>query len=156
MFNIFILLHKYTKATLLFTAYLYAYICKFVYFLSLRGDCSSQNLTDVAVSNTTKSELCSLGVKQRTGIYGGLLVSLVIVNTARVIAFFVVCISGSRVLHNRMLASVLRAPVRFFDTNPVGRVLNRFSNDTGSLDNLLPFIFCEYMLVSIVILCVCV
>ena len=30
----------------------------------------------------------------------------------------------------------------------VGRVLNRFAKDVGFLDDLLPFIFCEYFLVS--------
>ena len=112
-----------------------------------RGDCSSQNIT-ITDSNRTTQALCSLGVEERVGVYGGLLVSLVIVNIARIIAFFIVCVNASRVLHNRMFASILRAPVHFFDTNPVGRVLNRFSNDTGALDDLLPFHFCEYILVS--------
>ena len=31
----------------------------------------------------------------------------------------------------------------------VGRVLNRFSKDVGFLDDVLPFIFCEYLLVSV-------
>ena len=31
----------------------------------------------------------------------------------------------------------------------VGRVLNRFSKDIGFLDDLLPFIFCDFVLVSI-------
>ena len=31
----------------------------------------------------------------------------------------------------------------------VGRILNRFSKDIGYLDDLLPYIFCEYLLVSL-------
>jgi len=37
-------------------------------------------------------------------------------------------------IHFRMLNTLLRAKTVFFDINPVGRVLNRFSNDLGILD----------------------
>ena len=30
----------------------------------------------------------------------------------------------------------------------VGRVLNRFSKDVGFLDDLLPYVYCEYLLVG--------
>jgi len=38
-----------------------------------------------------------------------------------------------------MLAAVLNAPLRFFDTNPTGRLINRFSNDLEAIDRALPF-----------------
>ena len=41
-------------------------------------------------------------------------------------------------MHDAMLASILRAPILFFDSNPVGRVLNRFSKDIGFSDNMMP------------------
>jgi len=41
-------------------------------------------------------------------------------------------------LHTRMLDAVMKAPMTFFDSTPVGRVLNRFSNDQESLDSMLP------------------
>lgn len=37
-----------------------------------------------------------------------------------------------------MFHALLRAPMRFFDTNPSGRVLNRFSKDMGAIDEFLP------------------
>ncbi|GMP24495.1 hypothetical protein CsSME_00001743 [Camellia sinensis var. sinensis] len=33
-----------------------------------------------------------------------------------------------------MLQSVLRAPMLFFHTNPIGRVINRFARDVGDID----------------------
>ncbi|EDO30727.1 predicted protein [Nematostella vectensis] len=41
-------------------------------------------------------------------------------------------------LHNTMAQSLIHAPVSFFDTNPVGRILNRFSADIVEIDNILP------------------
>ncbi|ESQ33830.1 hypothetical protein EUTSA_v10006558mg [Eutrema salsugineum] len=37
-------------------------------------------------------------------------------------------------LHEALLNSILRAPMLFFDTNPTGRVINRFSKDIGDID----------------------
>ncbi len=37
-----------------------------------------------------------------------------------------------------LLSGVMSAPMRFFDTSPLGRVLNRFTSDTSSVDNSMP------------------
>ncbi|KAL8468613.1 hypothetical protein ACS0TY_031708 [Phlomoides rotata] len=37
-------------------------------------------------------------------------------------------------LHDSMLCSILRAPMVFFHTNPIGRVINRFAKDLGDID----------------------
>ncbi|KAL3851518.1 hypothetical protein ACJIZ3_013400 [Penstemon smallii] len=41
---------------------------------------------------------------------------------------------AARRLHSAMLNSILRAPMVFFHTNPLGRIINRFAKDLGDID----------------------
>lgn len=53
--------------------------------------------------------------------------------------FYIFCgsIKASRDLFTRMLATVLRAPLRWHDTVPLGRILNRFTADFNIVDSRL-------------------
>jgi ABC-type multidrug transport system fused ATPase/permease subunit len=46
-------------------------------------------------------------------------------------------IASSR-LHGKLLKNVLKSPMSFFDTTPMGRVLNRFSKDIYVVDETIP------------------
>lgn len=45
--------------------------------------------------------------------------------------------AAGRTLHDQALEGVLRATIRFFDTTPIGRVLNRFARDQEAVDDHL-------------------
>jgi ATP-binding cassette, subfamily C (CFTR/MRP), member 4 len=52
--------------------------------------------------------------------------------------FFVALVNGAKNLHKSMLRSVVRAPMYFYNTNPTGRILNRFSADLAFADDQMP------------------
>uniref|UniRef100_A0A674EG61 Cystic fibrosis transmembrane conductance regulator n=1 Tax=Salmo trutta TaxID=8032 RepID=A0A674EG61_SALTR len=79
------------------------------------------------------------------GIYAGLTGATLIFGFARSLLMFNVLVKAAQSLHNRMFNSILRTPVRFFDINPIGRVLNRFSKDIGQLDAALPWTFVDFI-----------
>ncbi|KAE8278604.1 Multidrug resistance-associated protein 4 [Larimichthys crocea] len=86
------------------------------------------------------------------GVYGGLTVATIIFGFIRNLVLFNVLVRCSQSLHNRMFTAILRTPVRFFDINPIGRVLNRFSKDIGQLDSNLPWTFVDFIQVFLQIL----
>ena len=56
---------------------------------------------------------------------------------AYIIVGYVAGLRASRLLFVAMLDRVVRAPTRFFDKTPTGRILNRFVADIAALDNAL-------------------
>uniref|UniRef100_A0A8C7Y8E0 Multidrug resistance-associated protein 4 n=1 Tax=Oryzias sinensis TaxID=183150 RepID=A0A8C7Y8E0_9TELE len=62
----------------------------------------------------------------------------------RTLVFFNVLVSSAQKLHNSMFNAIIRTSLRFFDANPIGRILNRFSKDIGYLDSLLPWTFVDF------------
>ncbi|XP_033832984.1 ATP-binding cassette sub-family C member 4-like isoform X1 [Periophthalmus magnuspinnatus] len=78
------------------------------------------------------------------GVYSGLTIAAVVFGYARSLVIFHGLVRSSQSLHNDMFSAVLRSPVRFFDVNPIGRILNRFSKDIGQMDSLLPITFVDF------------
>nr|XP_020443413.1 LOW QUALITY PROTEIN: multidrug resistance-associated protein 4-like [Monopterus albus] len=86
------------------------------------------------------------------GVYGGLTAATIIFGFIRNLLLFHVLVRCAQSLHDRMFSTILRTPVRFFDINPAGRVLNRFSKDIGQLDSNLPWTFVDFIQVFLQIL----
>uniref|UniRef100_A0A672ZDD3 ATP-binding cassette, sub-family C (CFTR/MRP), member 10 n=1 Tax=Sphaeramia orbicularis TaxID=375764 RepID=A0A672ZDD3_9TELE len=73
-------------------------------------------------------------------VYGSIAVANTIFTALRAFLFAYGTICAATIIHNRLLDRVFKATVSFFDTTPLGRILNRFSSDLYSVDDSLPFI----------------
>ncbi|XP_004680354.2 PREDICTED: multidrug resistance-associated protein 4 [Condylura cristata] len=102
---------------------------------------SALNVTVNGKANVTEM----LHLNWYLGIYSGLTAATVLFGVARSLLVFHVLVRSSQTLHNKMFASILKAPVLFFDRNPIGRILNRFSKDIGHMDDLLPLTFLDFI-----------
>nr|KAG5685653.1 hypothetical protein BaRGS_020895 [Batillaria attramentaria] len=72
------------------------------------------------------------------GVYGGLGVAQAVTILCYSVLFNTRMVRAAGNLHLGMLSNVLKAPMAFFDTTPVGRIINRFARDVDVLDTSLP------------------
>ncbi|CAH3108628.1 unnamed protein product, partial [Pocillopora meandrina] len=89
--------------------------------------------------------------KTYLSVFACLVGACFIFTIVRAHGFFHVCLKCAERLHDKMVVAILQAPVLFFDSNPVGRILNRFSNDIGCVDEMLPKTFLAAMQMLLVI-----
>ncbi|CRL03642.1 CLUMA_CG016458, isoform A [Clunio marinus] len=72
-------------------------------------------------------------------IFSGLIVGVILLTLSRNFVFSILTTRASRHLHDAMVAGITKASMYFFNTNPSGRILNRFSKDIKEVDEILPF-----------------
>ncbi|KAI4466022.1 atp-binding cassette sub-family c [Holotrichia oblita] len=108
----------------------------------LRNAHTMPNFTEFANGNETVAAIIARQELMSTEvciyIYAGLIVSLFVIALSRSMLFYKVAMIASENLHNNMFMNVIYTSMRFFDLNPSGRILNRFSKDMGAVDELLP------------------
>ncbi len=71
------------------------------------------------------------------GIYAALGVTQALLMFAFSVTLTVLGTRSSRIMLKRAMTRVLRAPMSFFDTTPLGRITNRFAKDVDIMDNNL-------------------
>ncbi|XP_034117135.2 probable multidrug resistance-associated protein lethal(2)03659 isoform X3 [Drosophila albomicans] len=69
--------------------------------------------------------------------------AVIIFTVIRTLLFTKLAMRSSANLHNAMFCGITRASMYFFNTNPSGRILNRFSKDIGQIDENLPSILLD-------------
>ncbi|XP_028401677.1 multidrug resistance-associated protein 4-like isoform X2 [Dendronephthya gigantea] len=100
--------------------------------------------SDWEETTVNKNNSYSIIKEERTKhitVYVATVALVFLLSFLRAAFWFQILSSASRHLHDKMFEGILRAPIYFFDTNPVGVVLNRFSKDIGLMDDLLPLVF---------------
>ncbi|XP_052070017.1 multidrug resistance-associated protein 1-like [Mytilus californianus] len=98
-------------------------------------------------------------IKMRVGVYGaiGLIRGILILITEQLVE--IAMINGARKLHTSLLNNVLMSPMSFFDSTPLGRIINRFSKDIESIDEDIVFMFKDvvvsgfYFIMSVMAMC---
>ncbi|ODN04666.1 Multidrug resistance-associated protein 4 [Orchesella cincta] len=78
-------------------------------------------------------------------VYCGLIGIFISIVVFRSIIFFWYCMRISINLHDFMFGSLVRTSVKFFDDNPSGRIMNRFTKDLNQIDEHLPITFFDFM-----------
>ncbi|CAF3726406.1 unnamed protein product [Rotaria sp. Silwood1] len=89
----------------------------------------------------------SIGIK-----YFLLTMATLIVAVGRSHYFFYQILNGSNYFHNRMLSGLLHTSMRFFESNPSGRILNRVSKDQQVMDEILPATSLEAIQLAIMVI----
>ncbi|KAI9235213.1 MAG: P-loop containing nucleoside triphosphate hydrolase protein [Podila humilis] len=76
------------------------------------------------------------------GVYAAITLAFMMMNY--LVTYVLMVWAGVRAtarLHDELLDSILRLPMSFFDTTPLGRIVNRFSTDIFATDNSVPWGF---------------
>jgi ATP-binding cassette subfamily C (CFTR/MRP) protein 4 len=71
-------------------------------------------------------------------MFGLSILVFIIFTIGRSFVIFWICLSSSNSMHKQMTEKVLRAKILFFDSNPIGRIITRFSKDMAVFDMVIP------------------
>lgn len=91
---------------------------------------------DFAISTyqTLTTYVQNTNVNYYIAIYILLCFTFIIFDTFRSVLLYWGSILGAKSLFNQLLDRIIYAPMRFFDTTPIGRILNRFGKDVVTVD----------------------
>jgi ATP-binding cassette, subfamily C (CFTR/MRP), member 4 len=133
----------------------------FAYMNAAAGPCATLGISTVFLGGAALLLLVSVWLSQWTQLKGGsvhdpnanyfgstygiIVAVAVVVCLIRMWLFFAAAVSAGQRLHDRALAALLAAPLRWYEANPVGRIVARFSKDLYLIDTLLPITFEDFL-----------
>lgn len=126
----------------------------YILFLKYGGGFLSYAILPIIVTLVTLATFCQLFTNtwlsfwtahkfanRSEGFYIGIFVMLGVMSAILSFGFFamltrIVNLTSLR-LHKEAVVSILHSPMSFFDTSPLGRIINRFTKDADTMDNEL-------------------
>ncbi|KAJ5181102.1 ABC transporter integral membrane type 1 [Penicillium cf. griseofulvum] len=97
------------------------------------GRVSSWSLPQFGASSTSESD-GEVNVAYYLGVYALLGFLYIAISLSREAVLFWGSLHASWKIHDRLLRAVMHAKFRFFDSTPLGQLMNRFSKDVESID----------------------
>ena len=98
-----------------------------------------------AQSNVFKRFLTRMVVQYDVSFYSCLVFGYFVCSMIRIIIHSMFCMRASVAIHKSLFDRMVRAQMKFFYTNPVGIILNRFSRDCGIIDDQLVGSFYDFI-----------
>ncbi|KAE8974895.1 Multidrug resistance-associated protein 1 [Phytophthora fragariae] len=93
--------------------------------------------TDLWLTNWTNSKPTGANLTFYLTVYAYLGLSTIVLGFVGDLCCRYAGLSASKRIHHTLLYHVIKGTMRFYDTTPVGRILNRFSNDMNTIDQKL-------------------
>ncbi|KAF7279579.1 hypothetical protein GWI33_006975 [Rhynchophorus ferrugineus] len=109
-----------------------------------------QSLADRVNANLT-SENDTIDRDQIIYIYSGLTLATIVVAIFKSIFFLIFLTVASRNLHDYIFSRIIQARMRFYNLNPSGRILNRFSKDIGLIDEYIPSVLVDVIEIALLL-----
>ncbi|CAG8609839.1 19722_t:CDS:10, partial [Racocetra persica] len=118
-------------------------------FASLLLDKLCRTTNNLALSNILEETLEPINIDYYIWIYVLIGLTHAALSSFNVYYMLIGSLMASKKLHSDMLDKVLSATLRFYDTTPIGRIMNRFSKDIKTVDQIFSNIALGFLQSSI-------
>jgi len=123
-----------------------------------RGSCSyNMPVVQTPASDFVVASVQSVDAAYYLTVYAVLALICMIVTFWQSAVLFWGSLVASKLIHTRLIESISRAKLSFFDSTPLGQIMNRFSKDLENIDQevapvALGFLHCGASIITIIIL----
>ncbi|KAL4163270.1 hypothetical protein KRP22_014849 [Phytophthora ramorum] len=108
--------------------------------------------TDLWLTNWTSSKPTGANLTFYLTVYAYLGLSTITLGFVGDLCCRCAGLGASKRIHHTLLHHVIKGTMRFFDTTPVGRILNRFSNDMNTIDQKLNTAIAQFVTMLLALL----